>query len=266
MGNKKERYEKLVEKIHNCKCCEAIKKPMFCKNGVCLTNISDELKDKMKHVNMWNYWQGSLDAKIMVIGQDYGSFPKTESKDNSEKKKNKEYYFEECISREAFTRTKTKDDVEKEYEELKKIWSITDANLFYLFKKVLGYDLTKDNKDLFFTNMACCYRNEGGATSGSDNYRSEWLSLCAYKYMGELIDIIQPEVIITLGENTFNAMSCIDGMKLKCKKAIKLEDMKKKLKNKKGESQEANWERIRDFLKRKLIEKVLIIVTSINVY
>lgn len=229
MDNKQERYDKLVKKIHNCKCCEAIKKPMFCKDGVCLTNISDELKDKMKHVNMWNYWQGSLDAKIMVIGQDYGSFPKTESKDNSKKKKNKEYYFEECISREAFTRTKTKDDVEKEYEELKKKWSITDANLFYLFKKVLGYDLTKENKDLFFTNMACCYRNEGGATSGSDNYRSEWLSLCAYKYMGELIDIIQPEVIITLGENTFNAMSCIDGMKLKCKKAIKLEDMKKKL-------------------------------------
>ncbi len=29
-----------------------------------------------------------------------------------------------------------------------------------IFKKVLGYDLTKDNKDLFFTNMACCYRND----------------------------------------------------------------------------------------------------------
>lgn len=54
--------------------------------------------------------------------------------------------------------------------------------------------------------------------------------------MGELIDIIQPEVIITLGENTFNAMSCIDGMKLEleCEKAIELEDMKKKLKKEKS--------------------------------
>ena len=44
----------------------------------------------------------------------------------------------------------------------------------------------------------------------------------------ELIDIIQPEVIITLGENTFNAMSCIDGMELICEEPIILKNMKEK--------------------------------------
>ena len=28
MDNKQERYDKLVKKVHNCKCCEVIKKPM----------------------------------------------------------------------------------------------------------------------------------------------------------------------------------------------------------------------------------------------
>ena len=303
MDNKQECYDKLVKKIHDCNCCNAIKKPMFCKDGVCLINVPEKYKNKMKHVNMWNYWQGSLDAKIMVIGQDYGSFPKIESEDKDGKKKNTEYYFEECIYRDAFTKIKTKGDIENEYKQLRKIWSITDANLFYLFKKVLGYDLTKENEDLFFTNMACCYRNKGDATSGSENYRSEWLSLCANKYMRELIDIIQPQVIITLGENTFNALSCIDGMELKCIKPIELNDMKEKLSednrklkfsdviyyeyeleyskdkaihvfpvyhpgpnsnmnrplqetgtNEEGQSQESDWGKIRDFL-RKIAKK-----------
>lgn len=37
----------------------------------------------------------------MVIGQDYGSFPKIESEDKDGKKKNTEYYFEECICRDV---------------------------------------------------------------------------------------------------------------------------------------------------------------------
>lgn len=75
--------------------------------------------------------------------------------------------------------------------------------------------------------MVCCYRNIGNATSGADKFCSEWLSLCANKYMGELIDIIQPKVIITLGEKTFNAMTCIDGMKLRCIDSVSLDKIDK---------------------------------------
>ena len=288
MDNKKERYEKLVKKIHNCNCCKSIKKPIFCNDGVCLINMPNECKNIMNHVNMWNYWQGSLDAKIMVIGQDYGKFPGIESKGKNNK--NREHYLEEYIRGEVFTKHLTlENDIEENYKELRKIWSTTDTNLFYLFKKVLGYDLTKVNEDLFFTNMACCYRNRGDATSGADKFCSEWLSLCANKYMGELIDIIQPKVIITLGEKTFNAMTCIDGLELKCIDSVSLDkgekvkfvdviehnyelvcgvdksirvfpvyhpgansNINRKLKeidaNKKGQSQESDWWKIKRYI------------------
>ena len=47
MDNKQERYDKLVKRIHDCNCCNAIKKPMFCKDGVCLINVPEKYKNKM---------------------------------------------------------------------------------------------------------------------------------------------------------------------------------------------------------------------------
>lgn len=116
MDNKKERYEKLVKKIHNCNCCKSIKKPIFCEDEVCLINMPNECKSRIKHVNMWNYWQGSLDAKIMVIGQDYGCFPRIESNDGNITGKTKKHNLEEYIRGEVFNkRLSSEDDIEENY-------------------------------------------------------------------------------------------------------------------------------------------------------
>ncbi|MDD3368770.1 MAG: uracil-DNA glycosylase family protein [Lachnospiraceae bacterium] len=161
---------------------------------------------------MWNYWQGSLDAEIMVIGQDFGIFPQKQDKLTEKQKRNKRYYsYKQYIQGKAW-----RQDVD--LSKTKNYWGATDANLISLFWEGLEIDITKPQEKLFFTNMACCYRQN--MISGSSNFRQEWLSLCANKYMGELIEIIRPKLIIALGENVWNAFGCIESARLICKDMI----------------------------------------------
>lgn len=203
------RYKKLVEDIQNCHCCEAIKIPIYESKGECLSNVDKEKYPEMNQVNMWNYWQGSLDADIMMLGQDFGTLPKRASDRENQDKKEKGYFsFEECINGVEW-RTPITDE-----KAAKKHWGATDANIWNLFHQTFEMNVTEEQDKLFFTNMACCYRQN--VISGNTNFRPEWLTLCANKYMGRLIDIIEPEIIIALGENVFRALDCIEHAKLVC--------------------------------------------------
>ena len=87
--------------------------------------------DDCKEINLWTYWQGkgNLDAKIMLVGQDWGC----PWDDGSQP---------------------TMDEVHKAnegraYNYLNNNPSPTDANLTRLFKE-LGYDITKEY--IFFSH------------------------------------------------------------------------------------------------------------------
>jgi uracil-DNA glycosylase len=137
-----------------------------------------------EEINLWTYWQGrgNLNAKIMLAGQDWGcafdedgkSFIKSITKDSLSKKDNC-YYTDDNKS-------------------------ITDNNLAKLFLEI-GYDIHFNNKDLFFTNFVLGYRLKG--TSGK--FKQSWARHDA-AFFKELVEIIEPEIMLCLGKSTFDGV------------------------------------------------------------
>ena len=137
-----------------------------------------------EQINLWTYWQGSLDAKIMLVGQDWGSPWDDVSTATMER-----------IS------LVNDGDIEQFFPILTgKNVNPTDGNLTKLFR-VLGYDLKKKEPDLFFTNFILGYRDHG--TSGG--FRQQWVRDDA-PYFKRLAEIVEPETIICLGKNTFEGV------------------------------------------------------------
>lgn len=137
--------------------------------------------DDCEEINLWTYWQGrgSLDAKIMLVGQDWGS-PADAAKD----------YMAQFAEINAGSRSSYYLDGA----------SITDKNLIKLFSSI-GYDVSSGapwNSDLFFTNFVLGYRNKG--FSGS--FKTRWLNENK-QFFSWLVNIIEPKVIICLGRHTF---------------------------------------------------------------
>lgn len=65
---KQAKYNELVNDVSKCDLCDNYDKTDKNGNKVILQHYPDR-----KHINLWSYWQGSLDAKILVIGQDWGT-------------------------------------------------------------------------------------------------------------------------------------------------------------------------------------------------
>lgn len=205
-SEKEEKYIELIKEMRMCRICQDIKAPAYCENGECLINdshgiISGQEADVDKiYVNRWNMWQGSLDADIMVIGLDFGRIMIGSINEPEEHR---------------WWRESGQADDEKVSE-----WkSPTDENLYRIFKEVFGegFLLTERCDKLFFTNVACCYRQK--RTSGVAN--DAWYPFCARKYMGRLIQIIEPKLIIALGLQVFEALGCCENGRILCTDEVK---------------------------------------------
>ena len=184
MDTKQRKYRDLIERV---------------KKSYPARNPSDDGKelrlywcDDCKEINLWTYWQGkgNLDAKILLVGQDWGC----PWDDGSQP---------------------TMDEVRKAnegraYDYLNNNPNTTDANLTQLFNE-LGYVITKPCSDLFFTNFVLGYRNKGL----SGGYKKAWAEHDK-GYFKELTDIIQPEVILCLGKSTFEGVLSAFDAKLPC--------------------------------------------------
>ena len=171
MDNKKKRYDELVKKVaYSYK--TAPPKPN--KNGVSLVWF-----DECKEINLWTYWQGKghLNAKIMLVGQDWG-----------------------CINESSAVIRNIRDiNGGKDILYMSGNESITDKNLTELFD-VLGYKINQkdsQNNNLFFTNLVLGYRDRGlsGGLSRS------WIEHDK-GFFQELVSIIEPKIIICLGKAT----------------------------------------------------------------
>ena len=137
--------------------------------------------DCQQEINLLSYWQGSLDAKIMLVGQDWG-----------------------CPFDKVFfpTMAQIKNaNSGKSYSYISDTLSQTDKNLIRLFSEALGKDITVPRNDLFFTNFVLGYRTHG--TSG--NYQKEWAEHDS-AFFKELVEIIEPKVVLCLGKATFRAV------------------------------------------------------------
>lgn len=178
--DKKERFKRLAEDVDKCHVCENMMVYPHCDLNEILINSEHGLDTDLPYVNLWNLWHGDLNADIMVIGQDFG--------------------------------------VLEDVELLKEIWrkctytNPTDKNLRKLFKSSFDIDIDNSNIPLFFTNIANCYRLK--ATTGKAHLG--WFPICANKFMGRLIEIVEPKIIIALGKVTFDGLFCIEEARIEC--------------------------------------------------
>jgi len=145
--------------------------------------------DCRKHINLWSYWQGSLDARIMVVGQDWGCPEESAVLNN-------------IIAINEGTESEYHIDPD----------SLTDKNLTMLLDSI-GISAVTRNLELFFTNYALGYRNKG-LTGG---FRSSWLRECD-PFFKRLVEIIEPEIIICLGRSVFVSVTRALGKRVKVRR------------------------------------------------
>jgi len=162
-------YMQLVEKRKKYAFHEGLLNPSRIENGK---------YDSGMHIGSWSKWQGNLDAKILVVGQDWGDLN-------------------------YFIKSKGCDSDENP----------TSKNLVELFK-TLDIDIglpnnPNKNAPVFFTNAILGIK-DGGMSS---DVKSKWIKEGANEFLKPLIDIVSPAIIITLGKKPYDAIAEIYKLK-----------------------------------------------------
>ncbi len=138
-----------------------------------------------REINLWTYWQGrgNLDARIMLLGQDWGS-------------------PWDSLSRQTVANIHAINEGTEVPYLHNTTESPTDQNLIHLFREI-GYDISgcANHPDLFFTNLVLGYREKGF----SGGFRSQWTDHDA-PFFAKLVEIIEPEIILCLGRQTFEGV------------------------------------------------------------
>lgn len=148
--------------------------------------------DECEEVNLWTYWQGRKNkkAKILLVGQDWAC-------PWDEKTGKLVDYVQDAIDAvDASGSARYIDGVRNNSFP-------TDVMLRELLIS-LGkeYDpFTPDNVNLFFTNLCCGYR-DFGASGGLDKK----VLIYDAQYTRRLIDIVEPDIVICLGKDTYEAL------------------------------------------------------------
>jgi DNA polymerase len=161
---KQERYSELVEKRKQCRLCESLglTNPSVCVDGA---------YDNTGHIGPWTQWQGNLDAKLMVIAQDWGG---------------KEYYVE--------------------HKGLEEDINITNRRICELLASVgVNIELPRkpqSERPLFFTNSVLCLRP--GRLTGP--IKSRWFDNCSREFLRPQVELVNPRVIVTLGLKAYRSL------------------------------------------------------------
>ncbi len=124
------------------------------------------------HIGPWSIWQGNINTDLMVVAQDWGdtdSFLKNSGLEHAK--------------------------------------SPTNKNLVTLLESVginieLPPEFSGYKGEIFLTNAILCLK-EGGAQAP---VKQEWFEQCGKRYLSSLIEIIEPKVLISLGENAYHAI------------------------------------------------------------
>ncbi|WP_416828217.1 uracil-DNA glycosylase family protein [Ectobacillus polymachus] len=153
MNNDYEKYAQLVKQRRNCHKCDDLSNPFMV-----------EPKYDSNEIGAWSTWKGDLDAKIVVIGQDWGDenyYLLSEGKCNPE--------------------------------------TATNRKLVELLQSI-GISVEKDK--LFFTNAILCLKTGGLA----GKVKKSCFNNCAVHFLMPLLEIIKPEIVITLGASAYRAV------------------------------------------------------------
>jgi DNA polymerase len=166
---KREQYLSLVKKRKEHVFFEGLSNPSKIDNG------KYDIED---HLGPWSKWQGNLDARILLIGQDWGNI---------------DYYLN--------NKGYDTDD------------NPTNQNLVELFK-LIGIDIGTPSKPnfsapVFFTNTILGIKQDGNMSA---KVRKAWAKESADLFLAPLIEIIRPKTIITLGGYAYGEVARIYGL------------------------------------------------------
>jgi uracil-DNA glycosylase len=155
-SDKQQLYSSLVQQRKKCKAC-----------GGVLINPADcngDLYDSFQ-IGPWSRWQGNLQAKLMVVGQDWGDTN----------------YF---LKWEGFDDPNNPTNV-----NLTKLLNSIGINI----KSITGAD---QGGDIFLTNAILCLKQNGlqGDVVGA------WFENCGKNFLKPTIEIVKPKVLVALGE------------------------------------------------------------------
>jgi DNA polymerase len=158
--SKQQEYLELVEKRKQCELCKDLTNPS--KYG-CLDS---------NQIGPWSRWQGNLDAKLMVVGQDWGD----------------RKYFEKWEGLDQPTGSPTNENLTK---------------LLSHIGVIIDRSFVAEKGEVFFTNAILCLK-EGKTNNPSKKglqaeVKPEWFQNCAGEFFKPLIDIVCPKAIIPLG-------------------------------------------------------------------
>jgi len=189
MENKSNRYKKLIEWVKD----EYTKRND--KNSEYPLNWYSECKE----INLWTYWQGlgyaenTPNIDILLVGQDWGNPYIDKTPDTI---KNIKRINEEGLPASKAVKYLFGVDMGRRDEQ-------TDKNLITLFKSI-GYEDIENIRyeKLFFTNYSLGYRKKGSMSGGMTVSRL----LKDKEFFIELVNILQPKVIICLGQIAYEAV------------------------------------------------------------
>lgn len=160
--SKEENYQSLVQSRKSCRICLGLTNPGDCANG---------LFDSA-HLGPWTRWQGNLDAKLMIIGQDWGDtayFLKNQGTDSSR--------------------------------------SPTNSNLLKLAASI-GINIAPLPKfsafegQVFMTNAILCLKK--GGLQGT--VQQKWFDNCGAKHLKSTIELVSPKVLVSLGAKVYETI------------------------------------------------------------
>lgn len=200
LEKRKSDYDALVKVWHKCKpekngqCTKLLKNG---KNFVRVVHPDDVVQDKgkhpieeCKHLGLTTVAQHSLEADVVIIGQDWGAV-----------KNYKTAWSMEPIGKfEGFG---------KKYTQNPYLRNLSKAVGMMLEGKEVDHSyLLKENKKIFMINSMLCLKqgiNDAGEDDDSisiesGNYKRDWTTDCSSQFIPKILDIIQPKVVVTLGE------------------------------------------------------------------
>lgn len=184
---KNDKFNELLSTMGKCTKCLNIKSSN--KKDCSLINIYKDQNFCRNIPSIWTDWFNRLDSKIMVIGQDWGPY--------NDMKRLYELYSEDPNG------NNWKCLIEQEKSNTKKL-------LDYYIKESSNNNYSLD--DLFITNAIMCARK-------GNNYRGDNINLkkstnnCS-EYLMNQIDIVHPDVILTLGYYPLLSLSQIYNFKI----------------------------------------------------
>lgn len=164
--NKQAEYDLLVQERKQFQFADGLYNPSHIEGGI---------YDQGNHLGPWSVWQGNLDAKILVIGQDWcdiDCYLKSQGKDSDD--------------------------------------NPTNRNLARLFN-CLNIDVGSPSKPnatapAFFTNAILGMKKEGKM---SGRVKASWVRESTENFLLPLLHILNPKIVITLGTVAYRAVAYI---------------------------------------------------------